>query len=112
MDDFDSSILSKMVSFNTGPAKMLFTQNQNGGFDGKISRGTFNLTDSHGNKITSVVNGMVLGSEISLNGTQEVSNEEKKVCLWPTEKGTNCGRTFIKFEGFKRHLADIHKGVN
>ena len=100
-----------MVSFNSGPAKMLSTHNQNGVFDGETSRGTFALTDSHGNKITSVVKGMVLGSEISPKEGQEEPNEEKKVCLWPTENGTNCGKTFIKFEGLKRHLADIHKGV-
>ena len=65
---------TKMVSFNSGPAKMLFTHNQNGVFDGETSRGTFALTDSHGNKITSVVKGMVLGSEISPKEGQEEPN--------------------------------------
>ena len=39
-----------------------------------------------------------------------VSEGEKKVCLWPVGAGTTCGKTFTKFDSLKRHLAETHKG--
>jgi len=36
---------------------------------------------------------------------------DRKVCLWPTNTGATCGKTFTKFDSLKRHLQEAHKGL-
>ena len=56
---------------------------------------------------------VVSGNNFSVHsGMGRKRSDDKKTCRWVLDNGTICGRSFSKFDSLRRHVQELHKGMN